>query len=370
MNNSQEDLFDVDALNVERADVFRSLHEQDFPRLYKGRHEQDFGYEVGSVMKDENRRGKDNRWDLRKTQSTEINEIMIALNVPESKTQKFGVCAEVLLFAISTDDKKKLRNAWFCKDKLCPVCQWRRSLKMGYYNQQIIKQITLADVNGKYVFLTLTVKNCKGEDLKSTIQMILKGFDRMFRRAVFKKNVLGFIRSLEVTYNEKTREFHPHLHVLILMDKNYWSFKNVNGRRKLEPLLSHSDFVNIWQQSCKLDYKPNVDIRAVKRRKGRGDTLEKAVMEVSKYAFKPIDIKNLSDYDKRYVISSLIVGLNRVRQVGYGGIFKDILKKLNDDEENLTVISNADDDEFVADRFAFSAYSYKRKKYYWMNKKD
>ena len=55
------------------------------------------------------------------------------------------------------------------------------------------------------MFLTLTVKNCRGEDLKSTIQMLLKGFDRMFRRAVFKKYVLGFIRSLEVTYNEQTR---------------------------------------------------------------------------------------------------------------------------------------------------------------------
>ena len=306
MANSQEDSLDIDLLNAERADVFRSLHQEDYPKLYKGSSISS-GYEVVSVMKDKNKRGKDNRWDLRKTQSTEINEIMLALNVPQSKTQKFSMCAEVLLFAISIDDKMKLRNAWFCKDKLCPVCQWRRSLKMGYYNRQIIKQIDFAGVEGKYVFLTLTVKNCRGEDLKSTIQMLLKGFDRMFRRAVFKKYVLGFIRSLEVTYNEQTREFHPHLHVLILMKKDYWSFKNVAGKRKLEPHLSHSDFVDIWQQSCKLDYKPNVDIRSVKRRKGRGQTLEQAVLEVSKYAFKPIDIKNLSYYDKRYVISSLIL---------------------------------------------------------------
>ncbi|HFI0458405.1 TPA: protein rep [Streptococcus suis] len=367
MSNSQEDLFDVDSINVERADVFRSLHKQDYPKLYKG---VPTSYEVGSVMKDKNKRGKDNRWDLRKAQGTEIGDIMLALNVPANKTQKFGMCAEVLLFAISSDDQKKLRNAWFCKDKLCPVCQWRRSLKMGFYNRQIIKQIAFDDVKGKYIFLTLTVKNCKGEDLKSTIQMILKGFDRMFRRAVFKKHVLGFIRSLEVTYNEQTREFHPHLHVLMLMDESYWSFKKTNGKRKLEPYLNHSDFVDMWQQSCKLDYRPSVDVRAVKRRKGKGDTLEKVVLEVSKYAFKPIDIKNLDDYDKRYVISSLIVGLNRVRQVGYGGIFKEILNKMNADEENLTLISNADDDDFVAKKFAFSAYSYKRKKYFWMNKKD
>ena len=157
--------------------------------------------------------------------------------------------------------------------------------------------------------------------------MLLKGFDRMFRRAVLRNTFLGLFVLLRLLITSKL-EFHPHLHVLILMKKDYWSFKNVAGKRKLEPHLSHSDFVDIWQQSCKLDYKPNVDIRSVKRRNGRGQTLEQAVLEVSKYAFKPIDIKNLSYYDKRYVISSLIVGLNRVRQVGYGGIFKDILKKI------------------------------------------
>ena len=69
--------------------------------------------------------------------------------------------------------------------------------------------------------------------------------------------------------------------------------------------------------------------------------------------FKPIDIKNLSYYDKRYVISSLIVGLNRVRQVGYGGIFKDILKKLNDDEDDLLIIKDSTEGEFVVKNLSF-----------------
>ena len=68
------------------------------------------------------------------------------------------------------------------------------------------------------------------------------------------------------------------------------------------------------------------------------------------------------------MISSLIKGLARVRQVGYGGIFKEIYKKLNVDEEELTKIGEESDD-FIINRFAFSAYGYRSKKYYWMNKK-
>lgn len=382
MDNSQVDVLDVrdfldvdDASDVmiERGLVFDSIqhYEQSDAKCWQ---RVEPTYEVGGVMRDISPKTKrDRKWALRKSQNSDISEIMLALNVPKSKSDKFAICAEVLLFAISCDNDMKLKNAWFCKDKLCPICQWRRSLKLAYWNEKIIKEVqTGLNIDGdygKYVFLTLTVKNCHGDNLKDTIKMIHSGFDKMFRRAVFKKYCKGFIRSLEVTYNEHTREFHPHLHVLMLMDPSYWKYKTVSGKRKLTPKLSHSDYIDYWQRACDLDYKPNVDIRKVKRRKGKGDTLEKAVLEISKYAFKPIDLKNLNDYDKRYVISSLIKGLSRVRQVGYGGIFKEIYRKLNVDEEELTKIGE-DSDDFIINRFAFSAYGYRSKKYYWMNKKN
>lgn len=378
MNNSQAnvsdflDVEDVAEVTIERGKVFDSIQHYEMSDM-KCWQTVKPTYEVGDVMRDINKKSKtkkDKNWALRKTQNSEIAEIMTALNIPESKRHKFWTCAEVLLFAISANNDMKLKNAWFCKDKLCPICQWRRSLKLGFWNKAIIKKAStdLEACDGRYVFLTLTVKNCRGEDLKDTIKMIHKGFDKMFRRAVLKKYCLGFIRSLEVTYNEQTREFHPHLHVLMLMRGSYFGYKTVSGKRKLTGFLSQSDYIDYWQRACDLDYKPSVDIRSVKRRKGRGNTLEKAVLEISKYAFKPIDIKNLSDFDKRYVISSLIKGLARVRQVGYGGLFKKIYKELSVDEENLINIMDSED-TFVPERFSFAAYGYKTKKYYWMHKK-
>lgn len=380
MNNSQADVRDfldvddIEKVTNERFEVLESIqhYEQSDAKCWQRVVPT---YEVGDVMRDISKRKDENgnvikrdaNWALRKKQNDEIAEIMLALNVPQSKSHKFASCAEVLLFAISSDNDMKLKNAWFCKDKLCPICGWRRSLKLSYWNEKIIKEVESTNHGGTYVFLTLTVKNCHGDYLHDTIKMIQHGFDKMFRRAVFKKYCMGFIRSLEVTYNEQTREFHPHLHVLMLMEKSYWRYRTVNGKRKRIPELSQSDYIDYWQRACDLDYKPNVDIRRVKRKKGY-DSLEKAVLEISKYAFKPLNFRYLNEYDKRYAISSLIKGLVRVRQVGYGGIFKEIYKKLSVDEEDLTKITNNSDD-FVANRFSFAAYGYRTKKYYWMNKK-
>ena len=36
MANSQEDSLDIDLLNAERADVFRSLHQEDYQNCIKG----------------------------------------------------------------------------------------------------------------------------------------------------------------------------------------------------------------------------------------------------------------------------------------------------------------------------------------------
>lgn len=384
MNNSQanvSDFLDVEdgaEVTIERGKVHESIQHYEYSD-FKCWQTVTPTYEVGDVMRDISKRkdknGKeikrDKNWALRKNQNSEIAEIMTALNIPESKSHNFWTCAEVLLFAISASNEMRLKNAWFCKDKLCPICQWRRSLKIGFWNRAIIKKASKdkEGCDGRYVFLTLTVKNCHGADLKDTIKMIHKGFDKMFRRAVFKKYCLGFIRSLEVTYNEQTREFHPHLHVLMLMKYDYWDFKIVDGKRKRMPFLSQSDYIDYWQRACDLDYRPSVDITTVKRKRGnKKDSLERVAIEVSKYAFKPIDITNLSDYDKRYVILSLIKGLARVRQVGYGGLFKQIYKELNVDEENLIKLMDSED-TFVPERFSFSAYGYRTKKYYWMNKK-
>lgn len=70
-------------------------------------------------------------------------------------------------------------------------------------------------------------------------------------------------------------------------------------------------------------------------------------METSKYPVKDSDyLSNNLDRDT-LVVDELEKGLNRKRQIGYGGLFKEIRKKLHleDVEEGDLRIVGADEEE-------------------------
>lgn len=130
-------------------------------------------------------------------------------------------------------------------------------------------------------------------------------------------------RSLEITRNKHNGSFHPHLHLLVCVDKSYGP-KSKDWITK-EKLQEH------WQKVCKLDYLPIVDIEYV-------NTVEKsnAVAEVSKYQTKSADIINA---DTLYILSEV---LNHTRVRGYTGIVKElkaeIEEKLNAEKIDLKEI--------------------------------
>ena len=78
----------------------------------------------------------------------------------------------------------------------------------------------------KPVLITLTVKN--GTDLRERADHLLKSFRTLLerRRDYLKKGwgynefckVQGAMYSYENTYNEKTGEWHPHIHIFALVD--------------------------------------------------------------------------------------------------------------------------------------------------------
>lgn len=80
-----------------------------------------------------------------------------------------------------------------------------------------------------------------------------------------------------------------------------------------------------------------VDIRAVKP---QGKGLKGAILETAKYPMKPIDL----DVKNAQVIDDLYNGLYRKRQVGYGGLFKEIRQRLQlSDIENGDLVHTSED---------------------------
>jgi plasmid rolling circle replication initiator protein Rep len=276
----------------------------------------------------------DKPWDIHRAQSDEIAKLYSSIGYSRY-SERIGECAELLIYAFkATDDgevKLKLREARFCRVRHCLVCQWRRSLMWRARFFKALPEIQKAFPTARWIFVTLTVKNCELKELRATLTRMNAAWQRLTQRKVFP--ALGFIKSVEVTRNPEDGTAHPHFHCLMLVPAGYFK----------RGYISQANWATLWQSCLKADYTPRVDVRAVKPKKTtlneKPDAVNKAmaqaVCETLKYSVKPdhllADPKWLDELTKQ---------LQKTRAISIGGCLKDFFSE--DDPEDLI---NADIEE-------------------------
>lgn len=243
------------------------------------------------------------------------------------RAERVDRCGTFLEFQL-TEEEAKLHSANFCKDRLCPMCNWRRSKKIF---AQVSACMDHVERDGfRFIFLTLTVKNCPFSELSETISALLNGWKSLYRKRDFQKRVCGSFRTLEITVNRKTCTFHPHLHVILVVKPSYFSGKDY---------LSTQKWAELWQKSCSLDYVPVVHVEAVKS--GKLDAVEalqkdrsfrSAVKEVSKYVAKGSDYLDGEFEEMLLRVSHLLDALAGRRLCSFTGVLKDAAAQLRLDD--------------------------------------
>lgn len=296
------------------------------------------------ILHDIDKNGRIIDWQLRKVKTLELADSYRRLGSDfKGKQYRVRDCGTFLEFRRYQEQGmlKKLNKANFCKVRLCPMCSWRRSLKI--YGQ-VSKIMDYLDP-GKYafLFLTLTTRNCDGFGLSETIDLIFNSFNRMTRKKVFKQSVKGYFRALEVTHNIDVRSisfdtYHPHLHVILVVNQSYFTDKRY--------YISQEVWTDLWWTCLGVDYKPIVDIRRFRNNKGKG------IAEVAKYSVKSTDYI-IRDKSTQQILEAMTdsavfvldLALAHRRLTSFGGLLKDIHKKLNLDDPvdgDLVVTDNDD----------------------------
>lgn len=239
----------------------------------------------------------------------------------ERLAERIAHCGQTLTFGAIAGDgspsRLKLKNARYCRVRLCPVCQWRRSLKWRARFLGAIPTITQRYPTHRWVFLTLTIRNCQIEELRSTVEELNAGWQRLTKRKEFP--AIGTIRSLEVTRGTDGTA-HPHFHCLLLVPPGYFSGKNY---------LKHERWRALWQECLRVDYAPQVRVQAVK-----GNSMQ-AVCETLKYSVKPDDLQHDRDW-----LLELTKQLHKTRAVATGGVLRELIRDVTDSDD----YSNIDDD--------------------------
>lgn len=245
-----------------------------------------------------------------------------------NRSERVAQCSTFLEFHCG--NKTRLVHANFCRDRLCPVCNWRRSIKI--YNQ-VSKCLNVLESRGyTFLFLTLTVKNCRPDELKDTIDELYSGWRYLYHKSkIFKNTVCGTFRSLEVTRNKFNNTFHPHLHCILVVPGDYF----ING------YLSQREWTELWQKACKLEYNPIVHIEKFKQENG---SYKKAIAEVSKYCAKD------NDYLLAFELTdAFLKGLEKRRLCGFTGVFNDVRNELGLLDPEDSDLVECDDDSLRDD---------------------
>jgi len=266
-------------------------------------------------------------WDEHKANTDHLSDLYSYNKKFSRYAERTKTCSEFLVYANRLDLKngelvKKLTNANFCRVRLCPVCQWRRSLMWQARFYDAIPQIMEQYKGYRFLFLTLTVKNCPVTELSNTLVTMNKSFRKMLKYKAL-DSWQGWLKTTEVTRNAQTNEAHPHFHILVMVKPSYFK----------KDYIKQYEFVEMWQKALKTDYLPNVDIRTVKNKHNKKeDDLATAVQELLKYSVKEADL--LADPNFLYVLTEEIF---KKRFISSGGILKNILKENDEiDEDFLT----------------------------------
>lgn len=250
-------------------------------------------------------------------------------DIDPAKAERLQDCASWLEYQLQENGLKKLVNANFCRVRLCPTCIWRRGLKIYSQTMRIMQAMEQEREYG-YIFITLTVRNCSGDELSATLDSMMAAWNRFIKYKRIDDVVHGWYRGMEVTHNLDRKSdffdtYHPHFHCVFAVNKNYFNNKEY---------IKHADWQALWKKAMQIDYDPQVDVRRVK-----GNTAA-AVSEVAKYAVKDADYIISDDWDLTVdTVRLLDAALHKRRFVAYGKKFKELHKALHlDDTEDGDLI--------------------------------
>jgi plasmid rolling circle replication initiator protein Rep len=291
----------------------------------------------------------------------------------ESYAHRMRSCATHLVYEVKShittgEIKYDLQSIHTCKVRVDPVCTWARSRIWRSRLDDGLTRLMIDHPSTRFIFLTLTDITCDVTELGAKIKLLNKSFDKLLKRRGIKNNVLGYIKSTEITrrfdwYDSKGKfierhgttwfkrhaskkkhtwtakpssEVHPHFHVLLAVKPNYFS----------RAYITQLQWIEYWKESLGTIEFRKVDIRTVKPNpKYENDKLGllSSVLELAKYSTKPCDLV----FDKDF-LAQFIKQIHGTKHIVTGGLIK---KYVNDTELSEEDIVNDSSEETIEDEW-------------------
>ncbi|COX31842.1 TPA: protein rep [Staphylococcus aureus] len=261
-----------------------------------------------------------------KKQRNQVFQKFIKRHIGENQMDLVQDCNTFLSFvADKTLEKQKLYKANSCKNRFCPVCAWRKARKDALCLSLMMQYIKQQE-NKEFIFLTLTTPNVMSDELEKEIKRYNNSFRKLIKRKKVGSVIKGYVRKLEITYNKKRDDYNPHFHVLIAVNKSYFTDKRY--------YISQQEWLDLWRDVTGISEITQVQVQKIRQNNN------KELYEMAKYSGKD------SDYlINQKVFDSFYKSLKGKQVLVYSGLFKEARKKLKNGD--LDYLKEIDPTEYI-----------------------
>lgn len=362
----------------------------------------DVSGELKEVLQDFSKSGKENPHSNNKRMTNYLSEVYRHItnsckdnklfDLPcdkfkmNKKSNKLVYCSTYLEFAHLKDESKRISYIESCHKSLCPTCNFFRAR----YNLSCFIQILttfLERYKGyKFLFLTLTIRSCYGDDLCTVLDDLSFSWNKFQYSKEFRRAFVAASRSLEITVNRDSDSksfmmFHPHYHIILVARPDYFIHHSDSSD---DIYLDNLHFLWLWQRANKNhnfrsfdkwlnwykqfwsnygsstarllptappDLITQVDIRPIKIHSNSDKAIQdilKSAVENIKYPFKPDDLLTGDIEEDTPVVFFMDKAMQHRRRWNLSGLFRDIAKELSiseEEPEELVQTSDLDAEE-------------------------
>ena len=257
------------------------------------------------------------RWDMARRQCEAVARKLYRAGLRRRAEAIHACGTQICYYACKECGQIHVSSTERCRDRLCPLCNWRLSIK---HYAELAETLRALDPDGHHQtvgMIKVTVRNPWITDLADTLDEMARGGKRMIQSKAWREMVDGYVRAIEVKEGARAGYYHPHYHYLVICRPGY------------EPGTANGVIANLWQRCMRLDYIPVCDAKnAYCNNAGGGDegALLAAALECSKYVAKSSDLLRMTDRDivqvadaiagRRLIVYGGSIGVKR-RELGY-----------------------------------------------------
>lgn len=149
--------------------------------------------------------------DIHATHATyrrRVSDSLARLHPNSPRLHRYTDCARHWwIFQKNTDPTSYRFVRAFCHDRFCPTCAAKRSALIRHNLAAVI-------TNQPHRFLTLTLRST-ATPLRQQVDRLLLSFRKLRHLPWWNRYTKGGAAFFELTYNERTCLWHPHLHVIL-----------------------------------------------------------------------------------------------------------------------------------------------------------